>query len=345
MNSHRVARLRTERHARTRVAPHADGKSCSRLSLLNPARELTTLSRLRLPSRSPAAGPSSVETSEMALLRLLVQPCVVAALSTSGKNNISGVVCAVAAALQRGDPVPADALRTTFSLLGAQPPVLPLELRQLAIMAVREAATNTSLPPADRAEAVRVALAHARALPHPIPPDLRLAHHGPSSDGPAVAAPPPRVRTGVQPVTRSFGRPGSSSPSDVARQGDSRPQPAADTTGGVSATENGHHNGGVARASGEGGGDGAAQGDAKGLHPLSCSWGVFMSIWEAEGFTRSEDVPMCSLEINTIEGLWEACAAAHVFKRLPFSKDTAHRSWVVPSIHPSLLGTRCPSLR
>lgn len=67
-----------------------------------------------------------------------------------------------------------------------------------------------------------------------------------------------------------------------------------------------------------------------GAHALSCSWGVFLSTWDAEGFTRSEHVTLCSREITTVEGLWETCTDtdAAVFHPLPFTMSRAHLSCV-----------------
>ena len=157
----------------------------------------------------------------MALLRLLVQPCVVTALGASGGH--AAVICSVANALQCGKAVPTDDLRTTCALFNTNPCVLPLELRQLAVMTVRDAATHASVPSAERAEALNTALAHARRLPHPIPPDLRVVA-GPS-DGPDVASLPGRVRVGVQPITRASVRPGRTVRAASDRGGDARRGP------------------------------------------------------------------------------------------------------------------------
>ena len=72
-------------------------------------------------------------------------------------------------------------------------------------------------------------------------------------------------------------------------------------------------------------------------HVLLCSWGVFLSTWDAEGFTKSENVTLCAREITTVEGLWETCADtdAAVFHPLPFTVSRAHLSCVSSSLfHP-----------
>eukprot|EP00038_Savillea_parva_P026122 m.51604 g.51604 ORF g.51604 m.51604 type:complete len:505 (-) comp7321_c0_seq1:187-1701(-) len=239
---------------------------------------------------------SASVSPDVALILLLVQPCVVAAMAMRG--GLAASVGAVALAVLSGRPVPQPefALMNRDLSMGGNVAALPLELRILAALALRDGCLDHTLPNADRNLGIDLLLKLTPHVGFPIPASVRLAwdpaeraavagHAG--KDGPSHTVlnldgqpPLPRVRPMAVPPLWDNVRPPRrpvSHPDGEAAVATAPPPPvttagAAATHGGVGGVHrggrgaSGHANNGTSAVSGAAvedrgnGGDGSAGG-------------------------------------------------------------------------------------
>eukprot|EP00037_Helgoeca_nana_P027600 m.316877 g.316877 ORF g.316877 m.316877 type:complete len:264 (+) comp27550_c4_seq1:292-1083(+) len=162
--------------------------------VLDLLREKACRSRPTPPRRGAHDGLSGggpVELVEDTLLRLLVQPCTLVGLSARG--GVAAAVCAVASAVQTNAAIPPQEFGEVCRILANGAPAL--ELRQLSVLALRDAVLDPALSAAAREAGLETLLALNRRLSHLIPPELRLRH---SKDELVAAAAAAAAGSGVE---------------------------------------------------------------------------------------------------------------------------------------------------
>eukprot|EP00035_Acanthoeca_spectabilis_P007175 m.133336 g.133336 ORF g.133336 m.133336 type:complete len:446 (-) comp13833_c1_seq2:1640-2977(-) len=296
-----------------RLAKFKPGLSERALHLL---LERARRSRPEAPRGATTDGSSPIEMVEVTLVRLLVQPCILEALSTRG--GLATVVCDAAKALQADSRIPRDKFSDLRRQLSEQKANLPLEIHQLALLVLRDAVLDTQLPIEDREAGLTLLMTLTKNLGHILPPELHLrflpsekiAGNAPrrfrSTIG-TLRRPPTRVLRHREPQRASTDI--DKGPTRFGESAVSIETPLTQTQALQSSSE-------------------IATEAACTVHNLQDSWGVYCAHWDCEGYTRIEDEHESEVTFSTIEGFWECCEEGDAFKPLPFTKKNAHKQYL-----------------